>query len=64
MSPVEIAQTIGWHVNTVRFVQTDFIASGTEAFRDGKRGGRNHQLMTVEEEERFLEVFKKAARAV
>jgi len=61
MSPAGIAQTIGWHVNTVRFVQTNFIANGIDAFREKKRGGRKHQLMTVEEEKSFLETFVKAA---
>ena len=61
MSPVEIARIVGWHVNTVRFVQTNFIAKGIEAFRKAKSGGRNHQLMTVEEEKSFLAAFEKAA---
>ena len=61
MPPAEIARIVGWHVNTVRFVQTNFIANGIEAFREEKRGGRNHQLMTVEEEKSFLAAFEKAA---
>jgi len=61
MSTQEIARAVGWHVNTVRRTQRDFIANGTMAFGEEKRGGRRHQLMTFEEETRFLAPFAERA---
>ena len=48
-------------INTVRRTQRDFIANGTMAFGEEKRGGRRHQLMTFEEETRFLAPFAERA---
>ncbi len=61
LSTQEIARVLGWNVNTVRITQRDFIARGSKAFIEEKRGGRHRQLMTVEEEKQFLETFKAAA---
>jgi transposase len=60
MSTDEIARTIGWHVNTVRFTQKDFINRGIPALIESKRGGRHHSLMTEQEEEAFLSGFVEA----
>jgi transposase len=55
-----IAQTIGWHVNTVRRIQKDFIRRGVAALLEPSKGGRYHALMTKEEEIDFLTQFEEA----
>jgi len=62
MSAVEIAGVLGCHPDTVRSIQREFIARGTAVFRDENNGGRRNQLMTEEEERRFLEGFAKGAK--
>ena len=57
----QIAKTIGWHVNTVRFTQKDFIDRGTTALTEQKKGGRYHALLSAEEEKVFLSSFEKEA---
>jgi len=57
LSAREIARVLNWNVNTVSITQRDFISRGTKAFVDEKRGGRRRQLMSIEEEERFLASF-------
>lgn len=57
LNPVSIGKILGWHVNTVRYTQMDFIKRGTEALKGLKRGGRYRELMTIEEEGDFLKGF-------
>jgi len=54
----EIAKTLGWHVNTVRFTQKDFIGRGVPALTESPKGGRYHALMTEQEENDFLSRFE------
>jgi transposase len=61
LSTKEIAHVLGWNVNTVRITQRDFIVHGSDALIEKKRGGRRHQLMTLEEERLFLTSFESAA---
>jgi transposase len=61
MSPVEIAKLLQWNVNTVRMTQKAFIDQGTSALIEPKRGGRRRQLMTLEEEKKFLASFLEKA---
>ena len=61
LSTKEIARVLGWNVNTIRITQRDFIARGSKAFVEEKRGGRRRQLMTEAEEKLFLAAFKNAA---
>jgi len=58
LSTEEIARILNWHINTIRFTQSDFIARGTKAFVEEKRGGRRRQLLTVEEEKLFFAPFQ------
>jgi transposase len=58
MSTDKIAEILHWHVNTVRFTQSDFIKRGTVALTESKKGGRYHSLMTEEEERAFLSRFE------
>jgi len=61
LSTKEIARVLNWNVNTIRITQRDFIARGTKALVEEKRGGRRRQLMTIEEEKRFLAAFEDPA---
>jgi len=61
MSAIEIAPIVGCHEVTVRAIQRAFIARGKDAIEGDKRGGRNRQLMTFEEEKDLLEGFINAA---
>ena len=61
LSTKEIARVLNWNANTVRVTQRDFIARGTKAFVDEKRGGRRRQLMSIEDEKRFLATFQDVA---
>ena len=62
LSTDSIAQTLGWHVNTIRFTQKDFIKRGVSALTEGIKGGRYHSLMTKEEEKEFLSQFEEAGK--
>ena len=61
LSAINIANVIGWNVNTVRIIQRGFINRGVAVFTESKRGGRNHSLLTPEEEKEFLSSFKKSS---
>jgi transposase len=63
LSTAEISRALGWHVNTVRFTQKDFIERGILALGEGKRGGRHRQLMSPEEEASFFKEFEDKAQA-
>jgi transposase len=63
LSTREIARVLNWNVNTIRITQRDFIARGAKALIEEKRGGRRRQLMTIEEEKRFLAAFKDVAES-
>ena len=62
LSTGSIAKTVGWHVNTVRFTQKDFIKHGISALTEGRKGGRYHSLMTKDEEREFLSQFEEAGK--
>ena len=64
LSTGSIAQILGWHVNTIRFTQKDFIKRGVSALKEGSKGGRYRFLMTKEEEKEFLLQFKEAGEKV
>jgi transposase len=61
LSTKEIARVLDWNVNTIRITQRDFIARGSKAFVEEKRGGRRRQLMSVEEEKLFLASYANLA---
>jgi len=62
LSTDSIAKTLGWHVNTVRFTQKDFIKRGVSALTEGRKGGRYHSLMTKDEEKELLSQFEEAGK--
>ena len=39
LSTTDIARILGWHVNTVRYTQADYIKNGTRALVESHRGG-------------------------
>ena len=61
LSTKEIARVLNWNANTIRITQRDFIARGTKALIEERRGGRRRQLMTIEDEKSFLAGFQGAA---
>lgn len=63
LSTGQIAEILGWHVNTVRHTQKQFIDVGVTAFSEIPRGGRRRQLMTLEEEASFLSEFASKAES-
>jgi transposase len=62
ISAKEIASAVGWHANTVRTTQRDFIAYGKVVFldRSGNRG--RPRIMSPEDEKAILEAFEAIAK--
>jgi transposase len=61
LSAVEIAEVVGWHPNTVRVTQRDFIAYGLESFHDRRNAGGRPRLLSPEDEKDFLAGFECSA---
>jgi len=61
LSNEEIALAVGWRPNTVRCLHSRFLRFGEEALVGVGRGGRRHQYLSPEEEERFLAGFLEQA---
>jgi transposase len=59
----QIAQAVGWHVDTVRHVQSHYLRRGQAALRISGKGGRFRENMTVKEETEFLAPFFHAAES-
>ena len=53
----QIAEAIGWHVDTVRHVQSLYLRRGEIALKISGKGGRLRENMTVKEETQFLAPF-------
>jgi transposase len=53
----QIAEAIGWHVDTVRHVQSHYLRRGEIALKISGKGGRLRENMTVKEETQFLAPF-------
>ncbi|MGV8057043.1 MAG: hypothetical protein AB2L12_03260 [Smithellaceae bacterium] len=62
LNPEQIAEILSWNTGTVRRIQSEFIRKGDSIFCISDRGGRHNQHLTIEEENRFLAPFIKAAR--
>jgi transposase len=60
MSLEKIAELTGFAVSTVRRLHSDFLRKGIEIFNLPGRGGRRNQIMTLSEEEVFLNNFIEA----
>lgn len=59
----DVAEILGWHVGTVRRIQSDFIRKGQQIFELSERGGRHRQNLTIEEEDHFLFPFLESAQS-
>lgn len=58
----EVSAIVKYHEKYVRILECKFCEQGPDAFAiDGQKGG-NHQLMTSEKADAFLEQFKEAAK--
>lgn len=62
LNPEQIAEMLSWNTGTVRRIQSEFIRKGESIFCISDRGGRHNQHLTIEEEDRFLAPFIKAAQ--
>jgi Winged helix-turn helix len=62
LNPEQIAEMLSWNTGTVRRIQSEFIRKGDSIFCISDRGGRHNQHLTIEEEDRFLAPFIKAAQ--
>lgn len=62
LNPEQIAEMLSWNTGTVRRIQSEFIRKGDSIFCLSDRGGRHNQHLTIEEEDRFLAPFIKAAQ--
>lgn len=60
LGSLEIAKIVGWHVDTVRLIQRNFIRHGVSVLKETRRGGRRRELMSEEEEREFLKDFEVA----
>lgn len=63
LTSVEIARILDWHPITVRTTQQEFIKHGVGALAEKPRGGRRRQLMSLEDEQIFLNGFAERAKA-
>ncbi len=57
LSSSQVAQAIGWSSGTVKRVWSRYFTEGEKALIDKGRGGRHHDNLKVEEEERILAHF-------
>ena len=62
LNPEQIAEMLSWNTGTVRRIQSEYIRKGDSIFCISDRGGRHNQHLTIEEEDRFLAPFIKAAQ--
>jgi hypothetical protein len=57
LTAVRIAEAIGWHVDAVRHVQSQYLRKGETALTVSGKGGRLRENMTIKEETEFLAPF-------
>ena len=57
LSADQVAVAIGWHPNSVKKLQSEYLRKGESVLQVAKSGGRNHENMSVEEEKAFLAPF-------
>lgn len=63
MTSSQVALAIGWSPGTVRRVWSGYLAEGDERLIGRGRGGRRHQNLSVEEEEKLLARFLERSKA-
>ena len=60
-SAAQIAQLLGWSVATVHVMHSRWAREGESIFDVGRRGGRRHQHLTLEQEQELLAPFVQRA---
>ena len=62
LSSDQVAVAIGWHPNSVKKLQSQYVREGESALGVSKSGGRYRQNMSFEEEKAFLAPFFEKAK--
>lgn len=62
-SAAQIAQLLGWSTATVHVMHSRWAKEGEAIFDVGRRGGRRHQYLTLEQEKALLSPFVERAEA-
>ena len=57
LSASQVAVAIGWHPNSVKKLQSEYLRKGESVLEVCKSGGRKHENMSIEEEKAFLAPF-------
>jgi len=63
MSSSQVAQAVGWSPGTVKRIWSRYFREGEKALIGKGRGGRRHNNLKVEEEERILSRFFETSKA-
>jgi len=63
LSTETIAETVGLSVSHVRRIWSDYLRGGLAAGQGRPKGGRRHQNLTVQEEEKLLAPLQEEAKA-
>ena len=57
LSASQVAVAIGWHPNSVKKLQSEYLRKGESVLEVSKSGGRRHENMSIEQEKAFLAPF-------
>jgi len=57
LSASQVAVAIGWHPNSVKKLQSEYLRKGESVLEVSRSGGRKHENMSIEEERAFLAPF-------
>lgn len=63
MSSSQVAQAVGWSPGTVKRIWSQYFSEGEKALIGRGRGGRHHNNLKAEEEERILSLFFEKSKA-
>lgn len=61
MNADQVATALGWQPTSVRRLQAQYLKEGEAVLRHAGRGGRRHENLSVEEEQRLLQRFSSQA---
>ena len=62
LSSHQVAVAIGWHPNSVKKLQSEYLRKGEVVLEVSKSGGRYRENMSIEEEKAFLAPFFERAK--
>lgn len=63
LSSSQVAQAVSWSPGTVKRVWSQYLTKGEKALIGKGRGGRRHDNLSIEEEEKFLAYFFEKSKA-